>query len=73
MGHSLGKSVTELYLDNYPLKKQFEYNNKLLNIGNKSADAEVGNLTKEKATQLLMEKMGVSKEGLTQLLSKLAS
>lgn len=73
MGHSLGKSVTELYLDNYPLKKQFEYNNKLLNLGNASADMEVGNLTKEEATRLLMEKMGVSKEGLTQLLSKLAS
>ena len=33
MGHSSGShAITQIYLDNYPLEKQMEYNSKLLNV-----------------------------------------
>ena len=33
MGHSSGNhAITQIYLDNYPLEKQMEYNSKLLDI-----------------------------------------
>lgn len=73
MGHSMGKSVTALYLDNYPLKKQFEYNNKLLSIGNTTSQAEITKLSKEEATKLMMDKMGLSKDELVNLLEKMKS
>lgn len=41
MGHSYGGSnaVTGLYIDNYPLSMQMEFNNKLLNLTEGEADA----------------------------------
>lgn len=38
MGHSTGEhSITKIYLDNYPLERQMEYNSKLLNIRRKNS------------------------------------
>lgn len=73
MGHSLGKTVTGLYLDTYPLKTQFEYNGKLLNIENDSSNKELHNLSKEETIKLMMDKMGISRKDVEKMLSKIAS
>jgi integrase len=57
MGHSTQKSVTALYLSSYPLDKQFEYNNKLLNLGAKTTAEDIKNMTKEEMQELLIKMM----------------
>lgn len=60
MGHSTQKSVTALYLASFPLDKQFEYNNKLLNLGDSSQEGsvkkeDIQNMSKEEMQALLMK------------------
>lgn len=61
MGHSTGHSITDLYIANYPLEKQFEYNSKLLNLG------EETDLTLDKISKMSGKE---AKELLIQLLIK---
>nr|WP_306420859.1 tyrosine-type recombinase/integrase [Hallella multisaccharivorax] len=62
MGHaSNNNSVTELYIEYYPLEKQMEYNSLLLNVGDK----------KRSRKELLMEQLSsMSAEELQKLLAK---
>lgn len=60
MGHSTQKSVTALYLASFPLDKQFEYNSKLLNLGDNSQEdsvkkEDIQNMSKEEMQALLMK------------------
>ena len=61
MGHaSNNNSVTELYIEHYPLEKQMEYNSLLLNVGDK----------KRSQKELLMEQLSsMSAEELQKLLA----
>lgn len=54
MGHSVGKDVTSIYLDSYPLSKQIEYNNKLLSL-NKPEPVDVDKLTPEEMKAMLLK------------------
>lgn len=62
MGHAAGNnSVTELYIEHYPLKKQMEYNSLLLNISNNEKSQK----------ELLMEQLAsLSAEELSELLAR---
>ena len=62
MGHASGNnSVTELYIEHYPLEKQMEYNSLLLNVGdNKKTQKE----------QLIAQLSSMSAEELKELLAK---
>lgn len=62
MGHaSSNNSVTELYIEHYPLERQMEYNSLLLNVGdNKKTQKE----------QLLAQLSSLSAEELKELLAK---
>jgi integrase len=62
MGHAAGNnSVTELYIEHYPLEKQMEYNSLLLNISNKEKSQK----------ELLMEQLAsLSAEELAELLAR---
>lgn len=73
MGHSTGKTVTDIYLDTYPLKKQFEYNNKLLLPESEANNNSISGMSKEDAEELLKQKMGLSDDELRGLLQKLVS
>lgn len=53
MGHSTGKDVTSIYLDTYPLKKQFEYNELLLDLTPKPAIQNIDSMTPEEMKALL--------------------
>ena len=61
MGHaSSNNSVTELYIEHYPLEKQMEYNSMLLNVGDK----------KRTQKELLMEQLSsMSADELQKLLA----
>lgn len=63
MGHSSsGHSVTELYIEHYPLSKQMEYNSLLLNVKSK----------KESAKEELLQKLSsLSAEQLQELLGRM--
>ena len=55
MGHSIGGSVTMRYINDYPLEKQVEYNNKLLNLKSDSEKLSdiVGSLSDEERETLI--------------------
>lgn len=59
MGHSAGThAITQIYIDNYPLEKQFEYNNKLLNLPKPKTEREnlldkLSTLSEEEIKKLL--------------------
>lgn len=57
MGHSTGHSITDLYIANYPLERQFEYNNKLLNLGNEAELTldKISKMSGREAKELLMQ------------------
>lgn len=55
MGHSVGKDVTSIYLDTYPLSKQLEYNSKLLKLGEDPAMPDLDNMTPEEMKALLVK------------------
>lgn len=63
MGHSVNDhSITELYIDHYPLEKQMEYNSLLLNLeGNKKSERDklveqLSSLSTEELAELLARK-----------------
>lgn len=59
MGHSTHQSVTDRYIANYPLKKQMEYNGKLLNLSkSKNESIDIDNLSPEEMKALLKRMMG---------------
>ena len=56
MGHaSPDHSVTELYIEHYPLEKQMEYNNLLLNLNNKPTIDNIKGMTKAEMQELLIK------------------
>lgn len=56
MGHSVGKNVTSIYLDNYPLDKQFEYNSKLLSLDESQPSLEqLDDMSPEEMKKLLVQ------------------
>ncbi len=55
MGHAISKSVTDLYIANYPLSKQMEYNNKLLDLQPKESEVDVDSMTEEELKAKLKE------------------
>ena len=48
-------SVTELYIEHYPLKKQMEYNSKLLNLEPKATVSDIANMSEEEKTAMLIK------------------
>lgn len=61
MGHSMqDHSVTQLYIEHYPLQKQMEYNSLLLNVGREK---------KDKKDELLSQLSSLSAEELQRLLA----
>ncbi len=63
MGHSTNEhSITELYIDHYPLEKQMEYNSLLLNIES--------NKKKSKRDELVEQLSSLSTEELAELLAR---
>lgn len=62
MGPSTNEhSITELYIDHYPLEKQMEYNSLLLNIDSKK---------KSKRDELVEQLSSLSTEELAELLAR---
>jgi len=59
MGHSHGNSITDRYIANYPLEKQMEYNNKLLDLHPKKTvtKEDLEGMSREEMTALLLEMM----------------
>lgn len=55
MGHSVGKDVTSIYLDTYPLSKQMEYNSLLLDLSEKKTISDVENMSPEEMKALLVK------------------
>lgn len=56
MGHSVGKDITSIYLDTYPLSKQLEYNNKLLSLdGRKPTIEQLDEMGPEDMRKLLFQ------------------
>lgn len=53
MGHSTNQSITSLYMAAYPLEKQFEYNNLLLNTGKKITQEDLKTMSKKQLRELL--------------------
>lgn len=53
MGHSGNYSTTSLYMALYPLEKQFEYNNLLLNLGNKITVEDLKQMSKKQLREML--------------------
>ena len=54
MGHSRQQSVTDLYIANYPLEKQMEYNSKLLNLG---TPVDIDSLSADEMREMLRKMM----------------
>lgn len=54
MGHSVNKSITDRYIANYPLETQFEYNSKLLDLEPKLTADDIGRMTEEQKTELIL-------------------
>ena len=55
MGHSVNKSITDRYIANYPLETQFEYNSKLLDLEPKLTAEDIGRMTEEQKTELILK------------------
>jgi hypothetical protein len=55
MGHSQNQSITDRYIANYPLEKQFEYNIKLLSQDNKVSEVDIKNMSKKQMQELLVK------------------
>lgn len=56
MGHaSPDHSVTELYIEHYPLEKQMEYNSKLLNLEPKVTVNDIASMSEEEKTAMLIK------------------
>lgn len=55
IGHSQNQSITDKYIANYPLSKQMEYNNKLLDLTPKVTADDIKNMTEEQKTAMLLE------------------
>jgi site-specific recombinase XerD len=58
MGHSTGGSVTMGYINDYPLDRQLEYNNKLLNLKTNDDKLNIGNHSDEKRAELINDIIG---------------
>lgn len=55
MGHSQNQSITDRYIANYPLAKQMEYNNKLLDLEPKVTVDDIKSMTDEQKTAMLLQ------------------
>ena len=64
MGHAVtDHSITQIYIEHYPLEKQMEYNSKLLNLTSQTSNRE----------ELIAQLSNLSNEELNLLLSKIKS
>lgn len=59
MGHSTSHSITDMYIAAYPLDTQFEYNSRLLNLGEKKDPLptidKIEKMTEQEAKVLLLK------------------
>ncbi|MCQ2068271.1 MAG: hypothetical protein MJY68_04110 [Bacteroidaceae bacterium] len=51
----MNKSITDRYIANYPLETQFEYNSKLLDLEPKLTADDIGRMTEEQKTELILK------------------
>ena len=62
MGHSTNHSITDMYIAAYPLDTQFEYNSRLLNLGNEKETVptkdRIEKMTEQEAKALLLKLLG---------------
>ena len=62
MGHSTSHSITDMYIAAYPLDIQFEYNSRLLNLGEKKDPLptidKIEKMTEQEAKALLLKLLG---------------
>lgn len=59
MGHAQNQSITDRYIANYPLERQFEYNNKLLELEPKQefTAEDISKMSKEEMAAMLIKMM----------------
>ncbi len=55
MGHAMSQSITDLYIVNYPLSKQMDYNSMLLNLNPKNPAVDIDCMTEEQLRAKLRE------------------
>jgi len=55
MGHAQNQSITDRYIANYPLEKQFEYNNRLLQKKESGLPNNLKDMSKEELQNLVVK------------------